>query len=115
MKTILLLHLPVCLLGYLLLLLVSTPNDATSYLIGSGLIQANFWLLWVGWSLIFKKKLVALSVAIIVFKYAILGVIIYRLLRQPWLSPLWFAIGIASFAIAAVIYAFLEGLKKEEE
>jgi len=63
-----------------------------------------------GYGLIFKKKLVALAIGIIVFKYAILGIIIFQLVKQPWLSSLWFCLGIATFAITAMVYAISEAL-----
>lgn len=80
-----------------------------SLLLGVGTILLNFLLLAWGWSLIFKKKLIALAVGIIVFKYAILGIIIYRIVNEPWFQPLWFSLGIASFVISALIYSLSEG------
>jgi hypothetical protein len=64
--------------------------------------------------MVFQKKLIALAVLIIVFKYAILGIIIYLLVKQSWLLPLWFAGGVSSMMVAALIYGLTLGYFKEE-
>ncbi len=53
-----------------------------------------------------RKKQVALSLGIIVFKYAFLGMIIYVLLRQPWLHPLWFGAGLGTLVISSGLFGF---------
>lgn len=60
------------------------------------------------WSLIFRKKFIALSVGVIVFKYAILGVMVYFAILKGWVSPLAFSLGIGMIAPAALIYAMIE-------
>ena len=59
------------------------------------------------WGLIFRKKFIALSVGVIVFKYAILGVMIYFAILKGWLSPLAFSLGIGTVVPAALIYAMI--------
>lgn len=59
------------------------------------------------WSLIFKKKLIALAISLIVFKYAILGLIIYQLIKVTKVDLFWFSMGVASFAVSALVYAFV--------
>jgi hypothetical protein len=88
----------------------SAQQQLISFLIGSFLILLDVALMGLGYGLIFKKKLVALAIGIIVFKYAILGIIIFQLVKQPWLSSLWFCLGIATFAITAMVYAISEAL-----
>lgn len=85
-----------------------------SFASGGLVVAANFILLGLGWNLVFRKKLIALSVLIIVFKYAILGIIIYQLVKQNWLLPLWFAAGVASIMLGSLIYGLTLGLFKEE-
>ncbi|MNS76869.1 hypothetical protein D3C72_1104270 [compost metagenome] len=68
-----------------------------------------------GYGLIFKKKLIALAIGIIVFKYAILGIIIFQLVKQPWLSSLWFCLGIATFGVSALVYALSEVLTEGKD
>ncbi len=102
----------VTVLGTLLLWMFAAPHQDVSYLVGSLLILLSFILLGIGYGLIFKKKLVALAIGIIVFKYAILGIIIYTLIQQSWFDRLWFAMGIASFVLSALIYAIRESIKE---
>lgn len=102
-------------LGALGLWFLSDASSTYSYLIGAGLILLNFLLLGLAWKLIFTQKFVALSVGVIVFKYAILGIIIFRLVKLPWVDLLWFALGVATFMIPAVVYAVREALNKKEE
>lgn len=88
---------------------------ALSYLIGGLLIWYGLISWGIGMSFIFQKKYIALSMGIIVFKYAILGVIIYWFVHQNWAQPLWFSLGVASFVITALIYALTEALKEEKK
>ncbi|MNL40402.1 hypothetical protein D3C87_1627470 [compost metagenome] len=87
-------------------------HQIISFSAGAGVILINFLLLGWGWGLIFRKKLIALSVGIIVFKYAILGIIIFRIVKQPWMEPLWFCLGIASFVLTSLIYSLSEALSE---
>ncbi len=92
------------------LIWLSTPHHAISFVLGSGLILLDFVLFWFAGKLIFAKKLVALAIGIIVFKYAILGIIVFKLFKLSWLNILWFCLGIASFSLAAIAYAVKETL-----
>jgi hypothetical protein len=112
MKLILLSQVIITILGSLLLAYFAAMPQAFSYAVGSGLILLSFILLAWGWGLIFSKKMIALAMGIIVFKYAILGIIIYTLVRLSWFVPLWFAMGVASFTFSAFAYAIREGLKE---
>lgn len=53
---------------------------------------------------IFKKKFIALSVIIIVFKYAIFGAIIYYLVRQPETNMLVFVAGVSGLIFSVTLY-----------
>ena len=112
MKLILLSQVIVTIVGSLLLAYFAAMPQAFSYAAGSGLILFSFILLGWSWGLIFSKKMIALAIGIIVFKYAILGIIIYTLVRLNWFVPLWFAFGVSSFALSAFAYAMREGLKE---
>lgn len=63
------------------------------------------------WGNIIQKKLIALSGALIVSKYAILAAIIYYLVNKPGISLLWLALGVASFGFSAFAYAIVESKK----
>jgi hypothetical protein len=85
---------------------------AEAFAIGGALVAANFLILGILWGWIFNKKLIALAVSLIVFKYAILGLIIYRLIKVVAVDPFWFAMGIASFILSALIYALWTTLSR---
>lgn len=97
------------------LLYIYGPRYAmNSFLAGVLVVAGNFILLGTSWKLIFTKKLIALSVLTIVFKYAILGIIIYRLIKASWMLPIWFSVGITSMMISALIYGLTIGYFEEE-
>lgn len=115
MKLVVLIQFIVAVVGSLLVGYFCGAQQSYSFLIGAGLILLNFLLLGLAWKLIFAQKFVALSIGVIVFKYAILGIIIFKLVKNPWVSLLWFSMGVATFMIPAIAYAIKEALNKKEE
>lgn len=113
MKIILITQACVTALGGLLLAYFAAPQQSFSFLAGGLTILSSFLLLGIGFGWIFQKKLIALSIGIIVFKYAILGIIIFTLVKLSWFNPLWFSLGVASFILSAIVYALTESLKRE--
>ncbi|MEK2643670.1 hypothetical protein [Bdellovibrio sp. BCCA] len=113
MKIVLTVQALTTLLGGLLLAYFYAPQQAFSFVAGALTILSSFFLLGIGFGWIFQKKLIALSIGIIVFKYAILGIIIFTLVKLSWFNPLWFALGVASFILSAIVYALKEALKRE--
>jgi hypothetical protein len=90
--------------GAALALGIST-QAAISYLLGAVLIFFNLVLLiWV-WSQILKKKFIALNVSIIVFKYAIFGFILYKILGHPNIDNVWLSVGLSTMLPTVLIYA----------
>lgn len=73
----------------------------------------NLILLTVGWAMLLRKKFVALAVTVIVIKYAILGIIIYQLMLQPWLSPVFFLVGVSSLLATIVISSSLNEMRRK--
>jgi hypothetical protein len=114
MNRILLFQIVIVVLGALLLWLFKAPQGIGSFVAGGALIAGNFLLLGSVLKFIFKKKLIALMVLVIVFKYAILGIIIYLLMKQSWLIPFWFAAGVSSMMFGSLIYGLTLGFFKEE-
>jgi len=114
MKRVLLFQILIVAIGSFLLWLFEHPQFVSSFAAGGALVTANFVLLGSTLNFIFKKKLIALMVLVIVFKYAILGIIIYLLVKQSWLIPLWFAAGVSSMMIGSLIYAITFGFFNEE-
>ena len=83
-------------------------QQSASFATGSLAIGLSFAMMAIGYGLIFKKKMIALAVGIIVFKYAILGIIIFTLVKLAWFDPLWFSMGVASLILSAITYALKE-------
>ena len=93
-------------------ILIQATHAAMSFASGGLLIGLDFLLLGIAWSWIFNKKLIALAVSLIVFKYAILGLIIYRLIKVMAINPFWFSMGVASFFLSALVYALWTNLSR---
>lgn len=110
MKIFLLIQLVLAAVGGLVLLEVRDGSAAASYAIGSSMILVNVGILAFVWFFMIQKKLIALSLTIIVFKYAILGVIIYKLLSYSWLNEGWFCVGLGTLVITTLIYGICYGI-----
>ena len=115
MKFVIYVQLFITLLGAAVLGIFYAPQHGLSFASGALLILLSFFFLGIGFGLIFKKKLIALAIGIIVFKYAILGIIIFTLVKLAWFNPLWFCLGVASFVASGVIYALKEALKEGKD
>lgn len=74
-----------------------------SVLAGGATVFLNLILLWLGWGFLLRKKFVALAAPLVVIKYAILGIIIYQLMRQPWLSPVFFLAGVSTLLASILV------------
>lgn len=114
MKLFFIIQIVVTLGGSLLLLEMAEQKGAASFACGSGLILLNVATLAFVWFQMIQKKLVAVSLTIIVFKYAILGVIIYKLLSFEWIQRGWFCVGLGSLVISTGVYAIFSSKKDEE-
>lgn len=91
--------------GSLALAATNTMQNAASYATGVLVVLFNVATLYFVWSRILRKKFIALALGIIVFKYAILGLIIYRLLHTEWLSAIWFSVGLSTLMLGSLIFA----------
>jgi hypothetical protein len=108
-----------CLFGLLLagtvaLIAANTMQNALSYAAGVFIVLFNVGTHYFVWSRFLRKKLIALALGIIVFKYAILGLIIYRLLHTDWLNPIWFSVGLSSLMVGSFIFALFGPTNSEE-
>ncbi|MGZ3773759.1 MAG: hypothetical protein ACXVCY_06965 [Pseudobdellovibrionaceae bacterium] len=112
MKTILNIQALITIIGGVFLRVFGAPQQAYSFIVGSLVILFSVSMLRLGYGLIFQKKLIALAIGIIVFKYAILGIIIFTLVKLSWFTPLWFALGVASLILSALVYALKEAFKE---
>jgi len=75
---------------------------ALSCLFGGTVMVLNLGGLWLLWKLIFSKKSIALAVLVIIFKYVILGLILWNLNQIQWVRPLGFVLGLGSLLVGVV-------------
>ena len=68
----------------------------------------NFYLILWAWSRIFLKKRIALAISVIVIKYAILGIIIYKIVSLKTYEIASFLIGMMSIILMIICYAVLQ-------
>ncbi len=115
LKLFIIIQAAVTLLGSLILLEGRDGSSAASFAIGSGIVLVNVLTLGFTFSRLIQKKLIALSISVIVFKYAILGIIIYKLLSFAWVDRLWLCVGLGSLVVSALFYASVAKTDDDEE
>lgn len=76
-----------------------------SVLVGGLTMLGNLIVLCLVWPLLLEKKLVALSIGVIVFKFAILIWIISLVATSSRLQPAWFGLGLATVVLSALATA----------
>ena len=94
--------------------ILAAPHKAMVVALGCGVIGLNLPLVFWSWSRIFKKKSIALAAGVIVFKYAILGVIIYLVTSRPELDGGSLLVGLTSIVPTMVLFT-LRNTKKNHE
>lgn len=99
-------HLIIALVSTFLLYVFSTPQNTLAFTAGAALGFVNILMLVFTWTHILAKKLVALSIGVIVFKFAILGWIIYEIVTRSVLHLGWFSVGLGIVVISTVATAF---------
>ncbi len=114
MKKVILIQLTVTIIGSILLKTLISTHGAISYLEGALLVLLNLSLLTWAWSKILSKKIIALAVSVIVFKYAIFALIIYKILTDPGTEKLWFGAGLSTLMITVCSFALFRNLEKDD-
>jgi hypothetical protein len=94
MKRVLEFHIAVSLALAILLYSLRSSEAAIAFIFGSSVSFFNLLALAVVWPWILAKKLVALSIGIIVIKFAILGWILYEVATKNLVQVEWFAVGL---------------------
>ena len=87
---------------------------AVSILLGGVAILINIAGLSYSWRLIFLKKSIALAVLVIIFKYLLLGIVLWSLAETKWLSPVGFCIGLGSLVFAVLTAVLIKKLTQEK-
>jgi hypothetical protein len=113
MTFMLVIHAALGLLGSAYVFSAYSQTAALSFLAGSVLSFINLVVLVYATPRILAKKQVAWAVAIIVFKFAILGWIMYEVVTGSFLHLGWFAAGL-SLVILSVLAASFKASPKAE-
>lgn len=92
----------------IILLILRSKISATNCLIAGGIMFGNFLMISILWRIIFKKKSIALAVLIIIFKYLILGIILWNLSSWIMIDPIGLIIGFSSLLIAILTVTLLK-------
>lgn len=84
--------------------------DSKSLLLGLITSIFNFYVILWAWSRIFIKKRIALATSVIVIKYALLGLIIYKIVFIETYEIASFLIGMVSIIFMIIIYAVIQNM-----
>lgn len=85
---------------------------AGAFAAGAGVSFLNLIFLALTWPRLLQKKQVALSTGVIVFKFAILGWIIYEVVARKLFHLGWFSAGLALVIVSTVVAALNEASDK---
>lgn len=95
------------LLFSLILLKFRTSDAAFNCLVAGAIMLLNFLAITWLWKIIFNKKSIALAVLIIIFKYLILAMILWKLSSWIVLDPVGLVVGFSSLLFAALTTTLL--------
>lgn len=115
MKLFLIIHSAITLIVTLAIYFLYAPHQALSFVVGAVLMLVNLLTIAWSWKNILAKKLIAWSVAIIVIKYAILGIIIYELMMGDLVDVAWFCGGMGVLLISCISFALSKGFGSQKE
>ncbi len=104
-KSFFLYYSAVTLLFSALMLRVLNPPQWQSYALSVGLVTAVLLTLTLAVYLFFLKKNIALLTAVIVFKWPLLGYLVYLVIGDSKIDSLGFPLGIAPLILGALIWA----------
>lgn len=84
-----------------------------SVLIGSAISIGNLLGLYFIWKLIFSKKNVALAALAIIFKYVVLGLILWKMASIQELNPIGLVLGLGTLVVAVLLATAQKALFKK--
>lgn len=94
--------------------LYSTPAMALSVFMGSFSMLFNLLAIAFFWHFVFRKKLIALALVVIIFKYLILVTVLLVLAKSKHLVPVGFVIGMGALIFCAVGTVIFKALARED-
>ena len=110
MKFLLLAQFLLSLGGTALLWIGADAEAAISFAAGGGLMFGNLLVMVLFWPLILAKKLFALSVGVIVFKFAILAWIINEIAIGKAIQLGWFSVGMSLIVVSVLATAVRDSI-----
>lgn len=84
-----------------------------SFVSGSFFSAFNVTLLIIVLKALFKKKSVALPVGVIVFKYAVLGIVLYTVAQKEFFNIIYFVVGLSILLPSSLVFSVLYVRKKQ--
>jgi hypothetical protein len=90
-------------------------STAEAFAAGSAVSLLNLVALTLTWPRLLQKKQVALSISVIVFKFAILGWIIYEVVSRSLFHVGWFSVGLGLVVVSTVATALQYSRTKVDE
>ncbi len=105
----------VLILSAVALYVLHLEAKAPSFFAGAGLAVLNVAALYFSWKKILEKKNLVLSVGVIVFKYPLLGFILYEVVHLKQISLGWFMVGMGSFLPAVLVSLFFWMMPKKQK
>lgn len=105
MRFFLAVHAGLACIAALVIYFLTGRRAAISFGTGAFIMWANVLIMALVWPRIFAKKLVALSIGVIVFKFAILIWIIYVVVTGDALLIEWFGVGLALVVVSSLVTA----------
>lgn len=106
MKFLIYFELVLGVVGTALAFFLVAPVAGLSFAAGAAVTLFNFAVLVYGWPRILAKKQVAPATFAIVFKFAILGWILYFVAHSPTIHLAWFAVGLATVIPSVIVASF---------
>jgi predicted RND superfamily exporter protein len=106
LKTLAWIQTGVVVLTALILYFVHRP-DVYPFLCGAALISVNFVLLGQVWRGVLEKKSVAMTMSLVVIKYAILVIVLYIFVKEWHLPMLPLFVGLATMAASFLLSTVL--------
>lgn len=116
LKALFILQISLSLIFTIIIHMVAGKTEGISFLAGAAFATINTMFLVFIVSRLFRKKSVALSFILIIFKYTIFGLGLYFLVTSKYLMVSWFVVGLSILlpSIAGLMFLYWKQLKNED-
>ncbi len=103
MKSFLISYAGTLILSFIALKYLHYEQEMLSFFVGAILALLNVAVLYFSWKRMLLKKNLVLPASVIVFKYPILGFILYEVVHLKQIHLSWFLIGMGAFIPPAIL------------